>query len=98
MSFRDANKNPICPGAYFINTVTFASGGNGISMFPIYGNMYSFVLPYVSANADNYFVVLPGFKLVVFTSSNYNTIASGTSSRNYTIFDNTSGTGIRSYQ
>ena len=97
MSFRDSNNIPIYPGAYFINTGTFATGGSGISMFPIYGNLYQFYLPYVSNDTDNYFVVLPGFKLVVFQDTSYNTGSSSTSSR-YTIFDNTSGTGIRSYQ
>jgi hypothetical protein len=98
MSFRDSNNIPIYPGAYCINTVSFSAGGNGISIFPIYGSINTYASPYVGINTDNYYVVLPGFKLVVFTSTNYNTNSSGVSStRYYTIFDNTSGTGIRTY-
>lgn len=89
MSYRDKNNIPIYPGAYYMNNGTLLSGGNCVAMFPIFGSIYDYSKYYFSDNADNYYLVLPGFKLVVYVNSGY--------SGNTSTCDNTNGTTIQQY-
>ena len=91
MSFRDSNNIPIYPGAYYFNYGSnFGNAGNGSLIFPIYGSLSNYDIPYNSGDADNFYLVLPGFKIVVYINSNYG----GDSST----CDNTSGSQIKKYQ
>jgi hypothetical protein len=96
MAFRDQNSNPIYPGAYYANTGTLLTGGNCSVLLPIYGSITNFSNPYNSDNADNYYLVLPGFKLVVYSDPNY--VSTNNSSYVTTAYDNTSGTQIKTFQ
>ena len=64
------------PGAWMINT----GGGS----FPIFGSIKSLNTTYDQSNNDDWWIVVPGYKLVIYDSENY-TGSSGT-------VDNTSGT------
>lgn len=88
MSYRDNNNIPIYPGAYFMNYGTF-SGGNGVFGFPIYGSVYSYYYSFNSGSSDNWYILLPGFKIIVYTGQGY--------TGNTTTFDNTNGTKIKEY-
>jgi hypothetical protein len=89
MAFRDQNNIPIYPGAYFGNTGTLGDGGNASAIFPIYGSIADYSRPYNSLVADNYYLVLPGFKLVVYSNTDYSSIT--------ITCDNTSGTQIKTF-
>ena len=89
MAFRDQNNIPIYPGAYYGNTGTLGDGGNASAIFPIYGSIADFSRPYNSNSADNYYLVLPGFKLVVYSNTSYSSTT--------TTYDNTSGTQIKTF-
>lgn len=90
MAYRDKNNIPIYPGAYFMNSGTLqGSYSNGIVGYPIYGSIYNYTFSFYSGNTDDYYAVLPGFKLVVYTTTGY--------SGNTTTFDNTYGTIIKIY-
>ena len=89
------NNFPIFPGAYMINGILdrdFASsGGDPTQMnaiFPIFSSIPNFYV-YVIENIDDYYLVLPGFKLVIYTDQNCVTIGN--------TFDNT-GTTITMYE
>ena len=94
MAFTDKNSIPIYPGAYYANTGQLVSGGNCSALFPIYENIANYSTPYNSDNADNYYLVLPGFKLVVYSDPNY---VSSNSSYRTTTYDNTSGSQIKTF-
>jgi len=96
MAFRDENNIPIYPGAYYANTGILLSGGNCSILLPIYENIANFSTPYYSDNADNYYLVLPGFKLVVYSDPNY--VSTNNSSYATTEYNNTSGTKIKTFQ
>ena len=81
---------PIFPGAYMINGVLDVDHQNTNQMnavFPIFSSIPDFS-KYVSQNIDDYYLVLPGFKLEIYTAVNYVTIGN--------TFDNT-GTTITMY-
>lgn len=90
MAYRDNNNIPILPGAYMINYGTgYGATNNVVIGFPIYGSIYSYASFFQSGSSDDWYMVLPGYKLVVYTQVGYG----GTS---YTL-DNTSGTTITEY-
>jgi len=78
---------PAFPGAYLVNYFTTNSTTNGGS-FPIYKSTPDLgVTTSVGAsNKNNFFLVLPGYKLIIYTGTNY---SSSTST-----FDNTSNSTI----
>lgn len=78
---------PAFPGAYLVNYFTTNSTSDGGS-FPIYKSTPDLgVITSVGAsNKNNFFLVLPGYKLIIYTGTNY--------SSNTSTFDNTSNSTI----
>ena len=89
MSFTQNSLPIIYPGAYMMNR--FNTGMT--TDFPIYSNLSNYST-YDINERDDYYLVLPKFKLVVYTGINYN---SGTTTETSITFDN-SGTKIKMYQ
>ena len=85
MSTFTVNSFPIFPGAYVFNiqSITFDS------IFPIYGSIANYTT--YKQNNDDYYLVLPGFKLVVYNATTFTTAYS------YITMDNTNGTTIKRY-
>ena len=73
------NNIPIAPGAYFLNGIM----NQTMNSFPIFCSMIRYDV-YGISNQDDYYLVLPGFKLEVYTINNY--------TGNKTTIDNTNGT------
>jgi hypothetical protein len=71
---------PVCPGAYLINS--------GYGMYPIFYSISNFDTLCSMNDQDNFFIVMPGYKLLTYPSSNYGT---DSTTHNGT-YDNTNGT------
>jgi hypothetical protein len=71
--------NPLTPGAYLINSSHGA--------FPIFCSMSWFGNQYGMNDIDDFYLIMPGYKLIVYTDGSY--------SNNSTTFDNTSYQNIR---
>lgn len=73
------NSSSVYPGAFMLN----ANSGS----FPIFCSIYNFST-WGMNDIDNYYIVMPGYKLLTYPTSGY--VSSSTTSQNG-VYDNTSG-------
>lgn len=77
---------PVCPGAYLVNS--------GYGTYPIFCSINNFDTICQMNNQDNYYIVMPGYRLQTYPSSGY--AASSTTSYNGD-FNNTDGAIFKRY-
>ena len=77
---------PVCPGAYLLNS--------GYGTYPIFCSITNFDTICQMNNQDNYYIVMPGYKLLTYAEGDYNP---GSNSSYNGVFDNTNGTTVKLY-
>lgn len=74
------NGSSVIPGAYMIN-----SGGGSFPIFCSINNYQTFKMTNGSSPVDNYYIIMPGYKIIVYNSSNAITLEQLNGTNNYPI-------------